>query len=233
MLFGNASVSQLLASVVALLIAFTFHEASHALVAYRLGDDTAKRMGRLTLNPLAHLDPLGTIMIFVASFGWGKPVPVNPYKLRRPGGQLGMGLVSAAGPVSNLILAWALSAPFRAGLIGTIAPVSEIIPSVGQILYTTVLLNVFLAVLTSCLYRRWMASRWPSPCCRASWHIAYPGSSSTGRWCSWAWCCSCPICSASTCSASSWSRWPTCSSACSCASRVALVRYAFTAMGPA
>jgi len=132
--------------VLALLVAFTFHEASHALVAYRLGDDTAKRLGRLTLNPLAHLDPLGTLMIFVASFGWGKPVPVNPYRLRHPGGRLGMGLVSAAGPVANLLLGWAFAAPFRAGLIHTIAPISLFIPSLGQVLYTIVILNVFLAV---------------------------------------------------------------------------------------
>jgi len=64
-----------------ILLALTFHEYAHGYVANKYGDDTAKRSGRLTLNPLAHLDPLGTIMIFLVHFGWAKPVPVNPYRL--------------------------------------------------------------------------------------------------------------------------------------------------------
>ncbi|MGQ9553384.1 MAG: site-2 protease family protein, partial [Anaerolineae bacterium] len=82
MLFANPTIAQLIASVIALLVAFTVHEATHAFIAYNLGDATAKRLGRLSLNPLAHLDPLGTLMILFAGFGWGKPVPVNPYNLR-------------------------------------------------------------------------------------------------------------------------------------------------------
>ena len=147
MLFSNATVAQLIASVVGLLIAFTFHEACHALIAYRLGDATAKRMGRLSLNPLAHLDPLGTLMILVSGFGWGKPVPVNPYNLRRPGGRLGMGLVAAAGPVSNLLAAYIFAAPLRAGLFSTsLVSRNLFIPSAGQVLLSIVMLNVFLAV---------------------------------------------------------------------------------------
>ena len=72
--------------------------------AYRLGDDTAARRGRLTLNPLRHLDPLGSAMIFFVGFGWAKPVPVNPYNLRH-GSRAGYALVAAAGPASNLFLA--------------------------------------------------------------------------------------------------------------------------------
>lgn len=87
-----------------ILVALTVHEFAHALVADRLGDPTAKALGRLTLNPLKHLDPLGTIMLFVASFGWAKPVPVNPQYFRHPNRD--MLLVAAAGPVSNLILAF-------------------------------------------------------------------------------------------------------------------------------
>lgn len=75
----------------ALLIGITVHEFSHALAAFHLGDNTARRMGRLTLNPLAHLDPMGTLLLFIAGFGWGKPVPVNPYALRQ--GRVGMALV--------------------------------------------------------------------------------------------------------------------------------------------
>lgn len=87
----------------ALLIALTWHEAAHALVAKRLGDDTAEMMGRLTLNPLAHLDPLGTAAIFFAGIGWGKPVPVNPANFASP--RLDNLKVALAGPLSNLILA--------------------------------------------------------------------------------------------------------------------------------
>ncbi len=86
-----------------ILLALTFHEYAHAYVAYRYGDDTAQKSGRLTLNPLRHLDPLGTIMIFLIHFGWAKPVPVNPHKLRNP--KKDMLWISAAGPLSNMILA--------------------------------------------------------------------------------------------------------------------------------
>ncbi len=86
-----------------ILLALTFHEYAHAYVAHRFGDDTAKQNGRLSLNPLRHLDPLGTIMIFLVHFGWAKPVPVNPYRLKNP--KKDMLWISAAGPLSNMILA--------------------------------------------------------------------------------------------------------------------------------
>ena len=86
-----------------ILLALTFHEYAHAFVAYRYGDDTAQKSGRLSLNPLRHLDPLGTIMIFLVHFGWAKPVPVNPYNLKNP--KKDMLWISAAGPLSNMILA--------------------------------------------------------------------------------------------------------------------------------
>jgi Zn-dependent protease len=88
-----------------ILLALTFHEYAHAYVANRFGDDTAKQNGRLTLNPLRHLDPLGTIMIFLVHFGWAKPVPVNPYRLKNP--KKDMLWISAAGPLSNMVLALA------------------------------------------------------------------------------------------------------------------------------
>ena len=94
--------------IVAFVVAITIHEASHALAATWLGDDLPRHQGRLTLNPLRHLDPLGTIMIAIASFGWGRPVLVNPYRLRF-GVNRGMALVALAGPVSNLALAVALT----------------------------------------------------------------------------------------------------------------------------
>jgi Zn-dependent protease len=88
-----------------ILIALTFHECAHAYAAYRHGDDTAKQLGRLSLNPLRHLDPLGTIMIFLVHFGWAKPVPVNPYRLKNP--RKDMLWISAAGPLANMLLALA------------------------------------------------------------------------------------------------------------------------------
>ncbi|MBN2412210.1 site-2 protease family protein [candidate division KSB1 bacterium] len=87
-----------------ILLALVFHEFSHAFVAHKLGDNTAKQNGRLTLNPLAHLDPLGTLMIFLVRFGWAKPVPVNPYNLKNP--KRDMLWISVAGPLSNMILAF-------------------------------------------------------------------------------------------------------------------------------
>nr|WP_309098247.1 site-2 protease family protein [Fredinandcohnia onubensis] len=89
--------------VITLLVAFTVHEFAHAYVAYKFGDDTAKRQGRLTLNPMAHLDPFGTILIFLAGFGWARPVPVNRFHFKRP--RLAGILVSVAGPLSNLLVA--------------------------------------------------------------------------------------------------------------------------------
>jgi Zn-dependent protease len=87
-----------------LLYSIIFHELAHGWVAYRMGDRTAKALGRLSLNPLKHLDPIGTIMLFIFGFGWAKPVPVNFNQLRDR--QMGMILVSAAGIVTNILLAF-------------------------------------------------------------------------------------------------------------------------------
>lgn len=88
---------------IALLIAITIHEFSHALVADKLGDPTASLAGRVSLNPLKHLDPIGTLMLLIFHFGWGKPVPFDPFNLRHP--RRDSALISLAGPASNLILA--------------------------------------------------------------------------------------------------------------------------------
>lgn len=93
------------------------HEWAHAFVAYKLGDDTAALRGRLTLNPLAHLDPVGTIGLLIAGYGWGKPVPVNPYRLRG-NMRFSWALVSGAGPFSNFVLAMLGAIPFRMGWLG-------------------------------------------------------------------------------------------------------------------
>ena len=96
----------LLISVPGVLIAITFHEFAHGIVAYKLGDNTAKMEGRLSLNPLNHLDPIGTLMLLVAGFGWGKPVHVNPSNYtRKISMEKGEAIVSIAGPAMNLLLA--------------------------------------------------------------------------------------------------------------------------------
>jgi len=100
LLFQNPMI--FLASAAAIIIAITVHEFSHAAAAYSLGDSTAKDEGRLTLNPLAHLDLWGTLLLFLAGFGWGKPVPFNPYNLRNQ--KYGAALISLAGPASNLVM---------------------------------------------------------------------------------------------------------------------------------
>lgn len=100
----------------ALIVALTFHEFSHALVATRLGDPTARGLGRLSVHPLAHLDPMGTSMIFIAGFGWAKPVPVNPAYLRT-GERPGMAAVAMAGPLSNLAIATLFAIPIKAGVV--------------------------------------------------------------------------------------------------------------------
>jgi Zn-dependent protease len=110
-LLSRPSPEAIVAVVLVLLIALPFHEFSHALAAYRLGDSTAKFMGRLTLNPLAHLDPIGSLLILVAGFGWAKPTPYNPYNLQ--GGRSGEAIVGFAGPASNLVLAAATAIPLR------------------------------------------------------------------------------------------------------------------------
>jgi Zn-dependent protease len=123
-----------------LLVSLPFHEFSHALAAYRLGDSTAKYMGRLTLNPLAHLDPFGALLILIAGFGWAKPTPYNPYNVR--GGKTGEVIIAFAGPISNLILAVAAALPLRY-IIATGVDVPLIVLNV---LATFIELNVILAV---------------------------------------------------------------------------------------
>jgi len=88
----------------ALLLAVTVHELAHGLVADRLGDPTARLQGRLTLNPLPHIDPLGALAFVLAGFGWAKPVPVNAYNLRHP--RRDMGWIAVAGPASNFLVAF-------------------------------------------------------------------------------------------------------------------------------
>jgi Zn-dependent protease len=119
----NQSPLGAVAFLLGILVGIVVHEASHAYSAYRLGDDTAYRQGRVTLNPTEHLDVLGSLMIVMAGFGWGKPTPVTPSKLR--GGVWGPVAVAAAGPASNLLMIILCAAlfwlpPFQSGYLLTL-----------------------------------------------------------------------------------------------------------------
>lgn len=98
-------------SLISLIVAVTIHEFAHAYAADKLGDPTPRLQGRVTLNPLAHLDPIGTILILISGFGWGKPVIFDPYNLRNP--RKDAAIISFAGPLSNFLLALTLSIIYK------------------------------------------------------------------------------------------------------------------------
>lgn len=129
-----------------ILLALTFHEYAHAYTANRYGDDTAKRLGRLSLNPLRHLDPLGTIMIFLVHFGWAKPVPVNPSRLKNY--KKDMLWISAAGPLANMVLALASGLLLRGlnAMVGTAGPPTTLMVTVIGMAYLSVQINLALAI---------------------------------------------------------------------------------------
>jgi Zn-dependent protease len=132
-----------------LLIGFPVHEFAHALAAYRLGDSTARHLGRLTLNPVAHFDPLGGILLavtFIGSsfgFGWAKPTPVNPNNLE--GGRWGEAIVAAAGPISNLVLAAAAALPLRY-LLENPDLIRQLPDLVVPVLFFFILINIALMI---------------------------------------------------------------------------------------
>ena len=135
---------QFLAGLVVFVVAITIHEFMHAFTAYQLGDDTAARQGRVTLNPVAHFDPLGFLMMIILlispiGFAWGRPVPVNAGNFRNP--KRGMLLVAAAGPLSNIVLAtiFALIIRFAGDAVDTWPPFAQLVIQRG------VTLNIYLA----------------------------------------------------------------------------------------
>lgn len=139
------NVATLIPRLFTLLTALTIHEFAHAWTADRMGDDTPRLHGRLTLNPLAHLDPLGSLMLILVGFGWAKPVPINPYALRRRGPSA-VTLVSLAGPTSNLLLAVLGAIPFQLGLMTPrFALDGSIIPDASSFLMEFIFLNLILA----------------------------------------------------------------------------------------
>lgn len=129
-----------------LLTAFAVHEFAHAWAADRFGDSTPRDNGRLTLNPMAHLDPMGSLMLIVVGFGWAKPVPVNPYALERRS-SMAMMWVALAGPASNFLMALLASIPFQLGLASVygINP-DTFLPSLDRLLWEFVSINLLLMV---------------------------------------------------------------------------------------
>ena len=139
----NAPPSQMLDAVIAyaiiILLCFPLHEFGHAWVATRLGDTLALREGRVTLNPMAHIDPIGALILAVAPFGWAKPVPFYPSNLRKaPSISVGIILVSIAGIVMNLLLAAIFALPLRLNLVQD--------ATLFEVCFLIVRINLFLAV---------------------------------------------------------------------------------------
>jgi Zn-dependent protease len=142
-MFFGLSAPTIISRVITLVIAFTGHEFAHAWSANELGDDTPRLNGRLTLNPLSHLDPIGSLLLLVTGFGWARPVPINPYALERrtPAGTM---LVSAAGPLSNLVMAILAAIPFRMGLVARVASSGQFLPSLSSFLSEFIFINLIL-----------------------------------------------------------------------------------------
>ncbi len=139
MLFFDFTAAQIAGIAVALIIGITFHEFTHALIADQLGDRQPRALGRVSLNPARHIDPVGALVFLLAGFGWGRPVMVNVYALRP--GRIGMAMVAAGGPVANMLVAVAAAVGHRlmdaAGIGGLALEISV------WIVYYNVLLAIF------------------------------------------------------------------------------------------
>ena len=140
------SLNQILFMLPILLVALPVHEFAHAWTANQLGDDTPRLAGRLTLNPLSHLDVIGSFLLLFGGFGWAKPVPINPYALQRrtPAGVM---IVAAAGPLSNVALSLLVSIPFRLGLVSAsssiLVPLLEFFILINLVLFFFNLIPIF------------------------------------------------------------------------------------------
>ena len=143
----NHFIQQLVILAPPFLFALTFHELAHGYVAWNLGDPTAKNAGRLTMNPLKHLDPLGVIAFIIMKIGWAKPVPVDPRYFKDP--QKGMLLVALAGPAANVLTAVASAVLVKVLIMVPVIPMFILKPMVGM-LVASVWINIMLAVF-NCL----------------------------------------------------------------------------------
>jgi Zn-dependent protease len=141
----NMNPATIISRIIILVIAFTVHEFSHAFVANAYGDDTPRMNGRLTLNPAAHLDLMGSLLLLIAGFGWAKPVPINPYVLKQRSSSAVM-WVSLAGPFSNLMLAFVAAMPLRFGLIPYSTAQGGLFPTPFSFLIEFIVINLSLMV---------------------------------------------------------------------------------------
>lgn len=149
--FGNGwlGIAQLLMTAFCVFLSLSVHEFAHGYAAYKMGDPTAKNMGRLNLSPASHLDPLGAICLFLFGFGWAKPVPINPSNFKSGKMKSGMVITALAGPISNLILAFV--SVFAAELLAKLANhgtgiMQTVITVACAMLYVLATMNVSLAV---------------------------------------------------------------------------------------
>ena len=133
-------VLQYLLRALVVLIAIPFHEAAHALVSHWLGDDTAVRAGRLSLNPLRHFDPLGALCMLIGGVGWARPVSINPRNYKNP--KVGMAISAAAGPASNFLLAWASMILYK---VVVYSGLGNLVSPLALFLYDMVVMNLSLA----------------------------------------------------------------------------------------
>jgi Zn-dependent protease len=140
LLLEGLTIPALVGIVVGMLLGITTHEFSHAFTADALGDHQPRALGRVSLNPLRHLDPFGTLLLVLVGIGWGKPVPVRVHALRS--GRTGMALVAASGPVANVVVALVLGGVFRILDLSGVAG-----PTALQGLYLAVVVNLLLAIL--------------------------------------------------------------------------------------
>lgn len=138
LLFSSPMVA--LAWIVAMVISISLHEFAHAWMAYSLGDNTARDLGRLTVNPLKHLDPIGTLLLVFAGFGWGRPVPFNPYNLKYQ--RWGPAFVSLAGPLMNIVLAFIFALLLKIVVSYSALPFEN---GLVQLLNAMIIINVVLA----------------------------------------------------------------------------------------
>ncbi len=149
-LSGQVPVGTLIISIFAdlivIFVCFPVHECAHALVAKLCGDDTAEREGRVTLNPFAHIDWIGALMIFLCNIGYAKPTPVNLAKCRKVPVRTANVLVSIAGPLSNLLMAFILLIPSRILLVQAVNQLSETMYLISDMLYFAARINVGLAI---------------------------------------------------------------------------------------
>lgn len=152
----NIDIQSIIIRVFVICISLSFHELAHGWRAYKLGDDTAQRAGRLTMNPLAHLDPIGTLMMIFAKVGWAKPVPINPILFTRAKTmKRGIVEVSLAGPLSNMLLAVVsyfllqltnLVQIMALGPVTLVNPVNPVVDVLEILFYSMYISNIFLAL---------------------------------------------------------------------------------------